>query len=374
MANKSKILKRETDKEFEERTCSNMGNGFEWQSANWSIRKICLALDPSYDKLELIDPDYQRKLVWEPSRNKALIETIFQYGGNKIPTITLRQVDNNKYEIVDGKQRLIGSIKPFVDGKIRLNGAYEDKLQSLNFKDIDENYPKVSSAFMNTTIPVQIAQNMSDDEAKLYFIQINESGVNMRLGEKIHAHQGTPLIKVIDEFRKHNLWECTGQISRDNDYAYISRMLVHIRDSIDNPNSLMHYNNTQLMNELQYYLGDNIPNVILDELTEDLDVLYTVICKNKCKISITDVYTLFLYVHRHKKELLVQKFAKFIKEFYDNMPSNRGVFNLFKTQKNNLRSNYPKYYEWYLKNLEILFKEFLNGRDWDELSKVHLKF
>ena len=373
MPNRSKILKKETKNEFEERICENMGNGFEWDSSNWSILKIVKGLE---DDGELIDSNYQRKIVWESSRKIALIETILQHGGNKIPTITLRQITDKKtnkvkYEIVDGKQRLIGSIKPFVDNKFRLNGVYTPELRGYNLKEIKEEYPQIYRAFMNTSVPVQIAKNMSDEEAKLYFIQINESGVNMRIGEKIHAHQGTPLIKVIDDFKKHRLWECVGQIGRDNDYAYISRMLLHIRDTQENKYALNYYNNKQLMRELQQYLMYNIPSGTLTELKEDMDTLHQVICKNKCNLSITEMYPVFLYIHAHRKTLVVQKFQKFIKEFYEYLPSNKGVFNLFNNQKNKLRGS-VKYWEWYLDTIDVLFDKFMQGVDWDELSRLQV--
>ena len=369
MANKSKILKKETKNEFEKRICENMGNGFEWLSANWSILKIAQGLE---EDGELIDPNYQRKIVWDVGRKKALVETILQHGGNKIPTITLRQLENGKYEIVDGKQRLIGSIKPFVEGKTRLNGVYTPELRSYNIKDIEEEYPKIYSAFMNTTIPVQIAQNMTDEEAKTYFIQINESGVNMKIGEKIHANQGTPLIKVIEDIQKHKVWGCVNYISRDNDYAYISRMLLHIRDHGENKNILKYYTNPQLMRELQQYLESTVPPIIVQELIEDLDILHDVICKNKCNMSIPDVFSVFLYVHNHKKELLYTKFGQFIKGLYDNMPSNTGIYRLFNIQKNKCRAT-AKYYEWYLHTVDILFNKFMDGVGWNELQRLQVK-
>lgn len=368
MANKSKILK-EDKKEFERRICENMGNGFEWLSANWSILKIAKGLE---DDGELIDPDYQRKIVWDSSRKKALVETILQHGGNKIPTITLRQLDNGKYEIVDGKQRLIGSIKPFVEGKTRLNGVYTPELRTFNINDIEKEYPQIYSAFMNTTIPVQIAQNMTDEEAKTYFIQINESGVNMKIGEKIHANQGTPLIKVIEDIQKHKVWDCVSYITRDNDYAYISRMLLYIRDYGENSNVLKYYTNPQLMKELQQYLEFNVPSSIVSELIEDLDILHTVICKNKCNISIPDAFSVFLYVHSNKKHLLHAKFGQFIKGLYDNMPSNTGIYRLFNMQKNKCRAT-SKYYDWYVKTIDILFNKFVDGADWNELQRLQVK-
>lgn len=370
MANKSKILKKQEKNEFEERICENMGNGFEWLSANWSILKISQMID----KDELIDPKYQRGIVWESPRKKALIETILRYGGNKIPTLTLRRLENGKYELIDGKQRVFGSIKPFVDGNIKLNGVFVPELRTYDFKGISSEFEKISSAFLNTTIPVQIAENMSDEEAKLYFIQINESGVNMRIGEKIHAQQGTPLVKLIEDVQKHKIWNCVGHISRNNDYAYISRMLLRIRDYIENPDVYLHYTNTQLMDELQQYLGFNIPDTLVEELYYNLDLLYEVICKNNGNVSITDAFSIYLYVHSHHKEktFLPVKFGQFIKGFYENSKSNsRGVFRLFNQQKTKYRGS-SKYYEWYIETIDTLYNSYLNGVDWDEISRLQV--
>ena len=371
MANRSKILRKEEKNEFEQRVCGNMGNGFEWVTSNWSILKFTQKIDNG----ELIDPDYQRGIVWGSPKRKALIETILKYGGNKIPTITLRRLKNDKYEIIDGKQRIFGSIKPFVDGKINLNGVHVPELKSYNFKAISTEFEKIGSAFLNTTIPVQIAADMSDEEAKLYFIQINESGVNMRIGEKIHAQQGTPLVKLIEEVQHHKVWDCIGHISRNNDYAYISRMLLRIRDYMENPKVYTHYTNTQLMSELQQYLGFNIPNTITDELYTVLDLLHEVICKNNGNVSITDAYSIFLYVHMHYNDnnFLSVKFGQFIKGFYENIGLDKGVFRLFNQQKAKYRGS-SKYYEWYIETIDVLYERYLDGAEWDEISRLRVKF
>lgn len=372
MANENKKnsnKQNENKNEFERRICENMGNGFEWNSANWSILKITKAINDG----KLVDPSYQRGKVWDAPKNKALIETILKYGGNKIPTLTLRNIGDDTFEMVDGKQRVWAAIKPFVDGEFGLNGVYVPELRSFTINEIQEKYPQIYSAFMNTTIPVQIAYNMTDEEAKTYFIQINESGVTMRIGEKIHANQGTPLIKVIDEFREHKVWDCIGHISRYNDYAYISRMLLFIRDYAENPNVLKIYNNTQLMNELTQYLSFDVPTIITDNLLTDLEILHTAISKNKCKVRITDVFSLFLYVHTHRKGLYPVKFGQFVRGLYDNLNSNRGVFRLFNQKKERWASNPVKYHQWYIDTVDNLYHAFLDGADWDEISRLSVK-
>ena len=372
MANKNKRLKnnqKEDKNEFERRICENMGNGFEWLSANWSILKLTQAIADG----KLVDPDYQRGKVWDAPKNKALIETILQYGGNKIPTLTLRNIGDDTFEMVDGKQRVWSSIKPFVDGEFSLNGVYVPELRSFNIKEIQEKYPQIYSAFMNTTIPVQIAYNMTDEEAKTYFIQINESGVTMRIGEKIHANQGTPLIKVIDDLKEHKVWNCVGHISRYNEYAYISRMLLFIRDYHENPNVLKVYTNSQLMNELTQYLSFDVPESIIAELITDLDTLHTALNKNRCKVRITDVFSLFLYTHTHRKGLYPVKLGQFVRGFYDNLPFNKGVFRLFNQKKERWASNPVQYYQWYIETIDALYHAFLDGDDWDEISKLQVK-
>ena len=368
MANKNK---KEEKNEFERRICENMGNGFEWNSANWSILKITKAIDDG----KLIDPTYQRGKVWDAPKNKALIETILKYGGNKIPTLTLRNIGDGTFEMVDGKQRVWSAIKPFVDGEFGLNGVYVPELRSFTINEIQEKYPQIYSAFLNTTIPVQIAYNMTDEEAKTYFIQINESGVIMRIGEKIHANQGTPLIKTIDEIREHYLWDCVGRIGRYNDYAYISRMLLFIRDYGETPNGIIRtsYSNTQLMNELTQYLSFDVPQSIVTGLYDDLDVLYTAISRNKCKVNIKDVFAWFLYVHTHRKNLYPVKFGDFVRGFYDNLPSNDGVFRQINQKKERWRNSPEQYHPWFMNTIDLMYNKFLDGADWNDLRKLQVK-
>lgn len=370
MAKKSMKNESEKKKEFERRVCENMADGFAWSSENWSIRKITNAINDG----KLIDPSYQRGKVWDSPKNKALIETILKYGGNKIPTLTLRDIGNGKYEMVDGKQRVWSAIKPFVDGEFGLNGVYIPELRSFKIGEIHKRYPEIYSAFMGTTIPVQIARGMSEEEAKTYFIQINESGVTMRIGEKIHANQGTPLIKVIEEMREHKAWNCIGHIGRYNDYAYISRMLLYIRDYGENQNVLKVYTNAQLMNELSQYLSFDVPKIITDELVNDLDILHTAISRNRCRVSVVDAFSLFMYIHSNKKDLYPLKFGKFVRDFYDNLETNNGVFRLFNQKKSSRQTNnLLPYYQWYLLAIDSMYTQYLKGAKLYEITDLRVK-
>lgn len=375
MANKEKhdILKnkKETKEEFEYRICKQMQAGFKWSTESWSILQIFEAVR---DEL-LEDPNYQRGIVWDNYKNKALIDTIIMRGGNKIPTLTFRRLDNGKYEIVDGKQRIKSAIYPFVKNEFALNGVYNPELKGYTLNDIKEQYPQIYGAFMSTTIQVQIATDMSYDEAVTYFIQINESGVNMRTGEKIHAKQGTPLVESIDSLRKHKVWDNVQRVSRFNDYTYISRMLLFVRDQLEDDDTIKVYTNTQLMKELEQYYVIDVPNSNVNRVKKTFTALQKVFSKNNICLNITEFFSVFVYAYKYLDQLNLDSFGEFIKGLYKNIRKNpKGVFRVIKYQNNQIGYDFTsKYYMWYISNLNFLYGKFLEGAKWNEIQELRLK-
>lgn len=370
-SNKAKKSQEETDEEFEERIISQMQAGFKWSHEQWSIREIVDA----YGKGILIDPNYQRKKVWKNPKNKALIETILHYGGNKIPTLTFRKLPNDEVEIVDGKQRILSAIVPFCEDEFSLNGVYEDKFSGRKLSDIKSEYKGIHTAFMGAKIPVQIATNMSEDEARIYFIQINTSGVNMNVGEQIHGMQGTPLIKTIEELLKHPVWNNIQNLKRYSEYAYLSRMLLHVIDNEENGESIIVYNNKQLINNLERYYEINLPKSAISTVKKTLNVLSKIFVENGMCLNAREFFTLFIYVHRHLDKINVSKFGEFIGGLYKNIHNGKsGVFSVIKYQPNQNGYDYnTRYYQWYINNINFLYRKYLNGAKWDEIQQLSTK-
>lgn len=369
---KHKVIKENNQKkeEFEERIIEGMQAGFNWAHENWSIRQIL----NSYNEGILIDPSYQRKPVWPAPKNKALIETIFKYGGNKIPTVTFRKLPDGTYEIVDGKQRILSAIIPFCNDEFRLKGVYEDEFSGRNLSDIQEEHKGIHTAFMGTTIPVQIATNMSEEEARIYFIQINTSGVNMTIGEQIHGMQGTPLIKVIEKLLKHPVWNNVQNIKRYGEYAYVSRMLLHVIDDEKGKNIKV-YTKNQLIDTLERYYEVPIPKSAVSSLKKTMDVLNKICVKENVCLSIREFFTVFIYVHNYRNELNTGLFGEFLKGLYKGIHNGeQGVFFTLKNQPNVSGFDYsPKYYYWYINNVNYLYGLYLEGAKWDEIQRAILK-
>ena len=83
-----------------------------------------------------IEPEWQRNYVWDKGRASRLIESFLT--DIPVPVIYLAKTDDNKYEVIDGVQRLT-SVFTFFEGKVSLGGL--ELLPSLNkkyFKDLPE--------------------------------------------------------------------------------------------------------------------------------------------------------------------------------------------------------------------------------------------
>ena len=305
-----------------------------------------------------------------------MIETIFHHGGDNIPVITFRVLPNGKFEIVDGKQRILSAIKPFVEDEFKLNGVYEDKFHGRTFSDIKEEYPLIANSFMGESLNVQIASDMTEEEARIYFIQINTSGVNMEIGEQIHGMQGTPLIKTIEELIKHPVWDYVQNIKRYGEYAYTSRMLLHtVNTESDKP--LVHYTNKQLLDNLEVYYEIAPPKSAVTSLKKAWNIVHKICEKHKLCLNLREFYPLFIYVHKYMSSLDINAFGNFISGLYTNVHNKNptGVFKAFKDQPHQQGYNYKnvQYYIWYINNVNYLYTRFLQGDSWDEIQRLSIK-
>ncbi len=72
-------------------------------------------------------PDYQREYVWRMSNKCAFIESVIL--GLPIPMMFFAEMDDGRFEIVDGAQRMY-TLESFMEDGLRLTGL--EKLHSLN--------------------------------------------------------------------------------------------------------------------------------------------------------------------------------------------------------------------------------------------------
>jgi hypothetical protein len=149
--------------------------------SDWTVGSLHQQIGVQID----LDPDFQRRSVWNNKAKSGFIESIFL--NIPIPQILLASHRNrrNAYIVLDGKQRLL-TIKQFIDGKydndrnFRLSGLRI--LSELNGKTWSqiEKLPDWRDRFLNTTQRTTVLRGWKSEPA-LYeiFYRLNSGSVKL---------------------------------------------------------------------------------------------------------------------------------------------------------------------------------------------------
>ncbi len=125
-----------------------------------------------------IQPEYQRNYIYADGvKDVAVIDSILK--GYPLGLIYFNKIDNDKYEILDGQQR-ITSIGRFVTNRF----AIKDKngIEQI-FKSLAENIQK---KILKTKLLIYICEG-EEDEIKEWFKTINIAGVPLKEQELLNA-------------------------------------------------------------------------------------------------------------------------------------------------------------------------------------------
>ncbi len=123
----------------------------------WSIIEIFQKIR---DKILILDPEYQRNVIWDKGKKTAFIESL--YMGIIIPPIYVVEIPNddilsgNNYEVVDGKQRL-STIRDYINNKLILKAKnleyYADLFGDKSFNEIKEINEKETTEMLYCKFP-----------------------------------------------------------------------------------------------------------------------------------------------------------------------------------------------------------------------------
>src|SRR6266478_1000667 len=121
----------------------------------------------------IIDPDWQRRYVWDRKRASRLIESFLVE--LPIPVIYLGVNEKNNYEVIDGLQRLT-SVFDFFDGEFALTGLeIRQDLNGTNFRDLSKD---IKSKLEDTTIRTfELANTTPKDLMFVIFQRLDTGGV-----------------------------------------------------------------------------------------------------------------------------------------------------------------------------------------------------
>lgn len=214
----------------------------------WSIAEI-------YQKINLgkliLDPDYQRRAIWGNDKKTAFIESL--YMEIMIPPIYVVEIpgedilDETKYEVVDGKQRLT-AIMEFIKGILRLNERnleyYADIFGGKSFSEIREIEPEKTSQMLSSILDIYVITANSPEFTKYdIFARLNRGAEKLKVNEirrAIYKSKTTSWITdFVDDQQKNNkdFYESVftaNDIKRYEDYGRLYKSLAfYLRSNIE---------------------------------------------------------------------------------------------------------------------------------------------
>lgn len=119
-----------------------------------------------YEDEFVVRPPYQRKNVWGPLKEKALLDSLFRR--YYIPKIVIREVRTNneetKNEIIDGQQRIV-TVKKFFKNELRLPKSLNDLKKGIAGKTYEELPTKIKKFVdKKLTFDVDIIKRIDDPQ------------------------------------------------------------------------------------------------------------------------------------------------------------------------------------------------------------------
>ena len=171
----------------------------------WSIFEIYQKIK---DKKLILDPDYQRRAIWSVDKQTAFIESL--YMEIMMPPIYVVEIpgedilEETKYEVVDGKQRLT-AVWDFIKGTLRLNERnleyYADIFGGKTFPEIREIEAEKTSQMLSSILDIYVITANSPEFTKYdIFARLNRGAEKLKVNEIRRAIYKSKVTAWITEF------------------------------------------------------------------------------------------------------------------------------------------------------------------------------
>lgn len=159
-----------------------------------------------------IRPEYQRRLVWDTKKKSLFIESLLM--NIPIPPIFLYETDLNRYEVMDGQQRL-NAILEFYENDFKLRGL--ESWPDLNGYTYKRCPPRIQKGLDRRRIgaTVLLAENNrgehGDSIRRAVFERLNTGGLTLNPQELRNSLYSGPFNELIVELAGNtlfdNIWE-----------------------------------------------------------------------------------------------------------------------------------------------------------------------
>jgi len=167
-----------------------------------------------------LHPEYQRRLVWDSKKRSLFIESLLM--NLPIPPVFLFEWDYNRYEVMDGQQRL-SAVTDFYENLYKLKGL--ERWSDLNGRRYNDLPPKIKRGLDRRRISavVLLAENLSFEERqydvrRMVFERLNTGGQNLNAQEIRNCLFSSPFNDMIVELAGDSLFDDIWEIPRYKDH------------------------------------------------------------------------------------------------------------------------------------------------------------
>lgn len=178
-------------------------------------------------------PEYQRRLVWDAKKKSRFIESLLM--NIPVPPIFLYETDLNRYEVMDGQQRL-NTILEFYENNLTLEQL--ETWSVLNGRTYSKCPPRIQRGLDRRRISanVLLAENISDPKQadfirRTVFERLNSGGQQLNHQELRNSLYSGPLNDLLVELAGNRLFDEIWEIPPYDDHyrkldGYISPELA----------------------------------------------------------------------------------------------------------------------------------------------------
>ena len=200
-------------------------------------------------QLEL-NPNFQRRSVWNDNARSYLMDTIIR--GLPIPKVFIRQkinvlTRNSIREVVDGQQRL-RTILSYLNDGFTISKDHNSKYGGLYFSQLCQVDDNVQASILNYEISVDLLVNMPDQKVLDVFSRLNSYSVVLNEQERINANHFGPFKLLADCLSKkyYQFWIDNRVISekkclRMDDVNLTADLLIAMCEGIKEKKKIKYY-------------------------------------------------------------------------------------------------------------------------------------
>lgn len=237
----------------------------------WSILEIFQKIQK---KKLILSPEYQRNVIWDKSKQTAFIESLFM--GIIIPPVYVVEIpgenilEENVYEVVDGKQRL-STIEKFIQNEFKLEEKsleyYKDWFAKCNFSTIQAEHGTLTNEMLSSVLDIYVITANSPEFTKYdIFSRLNKGAEKLKVNEIRKAVYRSEAVRVIDEYVKEHVGSSQykmvftpNDIKRYEDYGRFYRSIAFFLKTDDERNIVEGYNSRprDMINDVLYQLQIN---------------------------------------------------------------------------------------------------------------------